>query len=280
MYCRVHKLDNMINIICERCIFKNCNKFPIYNYINKTKRLYCGVHKLDNMIDVKSKRCIYENCDLFPSFNYDGKIAKYCKNHSHNDMKNIKSKTCIIKNCETQSSFNYMNEKKTIYCSVHKLENMINITKKLCYSCNLFQVSKRTNYLCSYCNPIKSVRIKTKELTIKSLLESNNIKFIHDKQISNECCLKYRPDFLIDCNTYYIVLEVDEDAHSHYDKDCEIIRMNNIITSIGLPTKFIRYNPDKKKISKKIKEEILIKFLKEEMEKEVLEDISPIYLFY
>ncbi len=119
-----------------------------------------------------------------------------------------------------------------------------------------------------------------KELAIKILLENNNIKFIHDKQISNECCLKYRPDFLIDCNSYYIILEVDEDAHTQYDKDCEIIRMNNIITSIGLPTKFLRYNPDKKKISKKVKEELLIKTLKENMNKEFLEDLQPIYLFY
>jgi len=37
--------------------------------------------------------------------------------------------------------------------------------------------------------------------------------------------------------------------------------MNNISHSLGLPTKFLRYNPDLKGISKKIKEEMLMKRL-------------------
>lgn len=117
-------------------------------------------------------------------------------------------------------------------------------TKYYCISCSLFGgVSKQNNYLCSYCNTDKPSRKKTKEERVKQLLLDNNLEFIHDKMITNVCCLKYRPDFLFDCVNYYLILECDENGHSQYEQSCEIIRMNNIC--IGLPTKFIRYNPDK-----------------------------------
>ncbi len=282
LYCNLHKLDNMINVKDKKCLYEHCNKQPCFNYENKKVGLYCNLHKLNNMVNVKDKKCIYNNCQIRPTYNFSNeKQGIYCKKHSLKNMIDVISNRCFYDNCNTRPTFNYTIEKKALYCKVHIIDDkMTNIIDKKCTICSIFQVGKRNNYLCSYCNPTKSKRIKTKELSIKSLLETNNIKFIHDKQITNECCLKYRPDFLIDCNTYYIVLEVDEDAHCSYDKECEIIRMNNIITSIGLPAKFVRYNPDKKKISKKVKEETLIKTLKEEMDKELLEDISPIYLFY
>jgi hypothetical protein len=111
-------------------------------------------------------------------------------------------------------------------------------------------------------------------------LVNNNFHFIHDKMITNDCCLKYRPDFLFDCGKYFLVLECDEDAHSQYDRQCEIVRMNNICIGLGLPTKFIRYNPDKKGVRINIKEKLLLKTLNEELNKDVLDDIEPIYLFY
>jgi hypothetical protein len=87
---------------------------------------------------------------------------------------------------------------------------------------------------------------------IKNWLEEQKYKFIHNKKCSfstNQKCKVYYPDFLFDCNTFFIVLEVDEHAHSNYDKECEKIRENNISIQLGLPTVFIRYNPDKKDVT-------------------------------
>jgi len=56
--------------------------------------------------------------------------------------------------------------------------------------------------------------------------------------------------------------------------------MNNIASGLGLPVKFVRYNPDNKKISKKIREETLIKTVKEIMNNEFYEDFDVKYLFY
>lgn len=108
----------------------------------------------------------------------------------------------------------------------------------------------------------------------------HDFKFTSDKTFINDCCLRYRPDFLFDCGSYYLIVECDEDAHNQYDKECEIIRMNNISSGLGLPTKFIRYNPDNKEFNKKHKENVLVNTIKENIDKEFIEDLLPIYLFY
>ena len=63
IYCAKHKLKEMIDIISKKCIFKNCDKIPLFNYKNNTKGIYCTKHKFDEMIDVKHKKCIFKNCD-------------------------------------------------------------------------------------------------------------------------------------------------------------------------------------------------------------------------
>ncbi len=95
----------------------------------------------------------------------------------------------------------------------------------------------------------------TKEMIVVNFLKNNNIEFTHNKSIGIECG-NYRPDILIDCNSHFIIIEIDENQHEGYDKNCEMARMNNIYISLGLPTIFLRYNPDaftQNNIIKKIK---------------------------
>jgi hypothetical protein len=82
-------------------------------------------------------------------------------------------------------------------------------------------------------------------MKIKALLESTEDlgKPIHDKPVGGECG-RYRPDFLYDAVTHFIVVEVDEDQHDGYDPDCERVRMINIVKSVGMRCVFVRYNPD------------------------------------
>lgn len=145
---------------------------------------------------------------------------------------------------------------------------MINVISKRCASCRLFIV-KRKPHLCSYCNPSK--RQKTREMTVKKLLEStsdlNNP--IHDKPVGGECG-KYRPDFLYDATTHYVVIEVDEDQHDRYDRECERVRMVNILEALGMHCAFIRYNPDafhidgkKVDVSEQKRHELLLKTVRE-----------------
>ena len=126
-------------------------------------------------------------------------------------------------------------------------------SKRYCIECKLFRVTKKNNYLCSYCNPTQAKYIKTKELTLKSWLENQNYKLTYNKKCNiDNSCKTYFPDFLIDCNTFFIVLECDENKHSGYEYNCERIRENNICYALGLPCIFIRYNPDSISRNKKI----------------------------
>ena len=251
----------MIDVISKKCEKNDCVTRPIYNFLDKKGGLYCEEHKHNGMVDVINKKCI--NCNTRPSYNFkDENKGLYCVEHKKDNMIDVVNLKCK--------------------CCDHKLPNMVDVIHSKCVSCNLYIVNNKGD-LCSYCNPESTKRQKTKELQIKNLLEKYNIKFIHDKGVSNICCLKYRPDFVIQCTTndniYYIVLEVDEFSHKGYEQECEIIRMNNISHSLGLPTKFLRYNPDLKGISKKTKEDILMKRL-DILMNNFDNDFTAEYLFY
>lgn len=63
-----------------------------------------------------------------------------------------------------------------------------------------------------------------------------------------------RPDFVWDCKTHMVILEVDEYQHSSRNCECEQTRMANITSSFGMPCLWIRYNPDEYKGMKQLKE--------------------------
>ena len=51
-------------------------------------------------------------------------------NEKNNNKKN--HRLCIYDNCMKYSTFNLPTEKKSLYCSLHKLDNMINVKNKKC----------------------------------------------------------------------------------------------------------------------------------------------------
>jgi len=162
---------------------------------------------------------------------------------------------------------------------------MEDVVSKRCSLCGLFIVV-RVPHLCSYCNPNTSKRQKTREMKIKALLESttdlNN--HIHDKPVGGECG-KYRPDFLYDALTHFVVVEVDEDQHRGYDPECERVRMINIVQALGMRCVFIRYNPDAfhidgktVRVYEKKRHELILKTIRECMTQPPTADI--VYLYY
>ena len=80
--------------------------------------------------------CIFPDCKTSANFNYEGKKGIYCSIHKLENMVNVKHKRCITPNCITRPTFNYPTETKALYCSVHKLENMINVKDKRCITPN------------------------------------------------------------------------------------------------------------------------------------------------
>jgi hypothetical protein len=133
IYCSIHKLEGMIDVISKTCLYEGCKKQPTFNYENEKIAIYCVKHKLEDMIDIKNKKCLHEGCKTLPNFNYENeKTAIYCVKHKLEDMIDIKNKKCLYEGCKTLPTFNYENEKKPIYCTKHKLEGMINVKDKTC----------------------------------------------------------------------------------------------------------------------------------------------------
>lgn len=149
-----------------------------------------------------------------------------------------------------------------------------------CKSCRLFIAPKKNNNLCSYCNPEKKKRQKTKELKLKTWIDEHYTDFIYNKKVNkNSTCQTYYPDFLKDCGRFFLIIECDENAHKNYPASCERIRENNIIFTLGLPCVFIRYNPDYKGASENFKYIILKSYINYYLSKET-SDNEIVYLFY
>lgn len=99
---------------------------------------------------------------------------------------------------------------------------------------------------------------------------------------------KHRPDFVYDCKTHVVIVEVDEHQHKSNCSKGEINRMRNIYFAYeGIPVVFVRYNPDsfvyrgkKVEISQQKREDILLRWVEKAMNISVEVCLSVIYLFY
>ena len=223
---------------------------------------------------------MHGGCNTRPNYGKSPFPPTSCTKHKQKGMIFKPSKRC--NNCNETGIF----EKRQIrYCEIHKPDNAINLALKDCLNCCLPDILNESN-LCKTCDPsiIEKV-LHAKENTIKDVLNYNKINYIsHDKTIDNGSCGKERPDFIIDATTHIICLEIDEHQHQNYACVCEQTRMINISQSLGMPTIFIRYNPDKyKSVNQAMntkRHEILINWIKH-LEKEPPDVYcKALYLFY
>lgn len=196
-----------------------------------------------------TKKCYKCNRKYTLKYNTRSKIG-ICSNCNTNN----KNKQCH--RCDTKKAiFGYHYDIKPRYCyGCSSRRKMVDIshTRYICEICNIsHRKYKRNQKLCGECDPFS--RKKTKELEIKSLLNNHNMIFDYNKKIG-----KYYVDFLFRYDDCVLILEVDEFSHRYYSKMKELERMNFISGYFSIPVKFIRYNPDNNKISKKYKHETLL----------------------
>ncbi len=286
LFNKVIKQIKSLNKICKKCNilkyhtnyyknFKTCKdctnnyrreRYFKYTIFNKV------IDEINKYFNIESKK-ICGSCKIYKDlqdFDSTGKICKLCKHTQKLCKHNSRNFNCI--KCFGKSIC--MHKKRKSLCWICKgsltcFHNKITYTclictpnsKYYCLSCRSFVVNKSNNYLCSYCNPIKKIKQKNKEIKLKKWLDSENYIITYNKrcQINNKCYMY--PDFLINCNAYYLIIECDEFAHKSYSYIDERIRENNIYKALGLPCVFIRYNPDNKKIKEKTKLIILKSYI-------------------
>jgi len=133
----------------------------------------------------------------------------------------------------------------------------------LCPSCELW---KTGGELCDYCKPknISKRYQKTKEFKIVNFLREQlpDNEFIHNKSVGSECSNGHLfPDIRFDCDFYQLIIEIDEHEHRGSNYECDKKRMYDIISKVGMPCIFIRYNPDNKKSDRNFLLEIIKKYI-------------------
>jgi len=159
-----------------------------------------------------------------------------------------------------------------IHCENHKLNNEICWLVKKCSHCGRDNEILNKNDLCGICCDVpfyeQNKRFeKMKESTMirylrENLKLNNSVKEILADRIIDSTCNLYRPDILYDCGTHIVIIECDENQHKNYNwqkcslnkslEHMEEKRMYEIMVAYGLPTIFLRYNPDNFDIGGKI----------------------------
>lgn len=283
LYCAKHKLPEHVDVKNKTCLYAGCKTGPTYGSINDGIALYCAKHKQPEHVDVKSKTCSHAGCKTRPTYGFIGDgIALYCVSHKLPEHVDVKHKTCLHAGCTTRAGYGTLFGRKA-HCGEHKLPNEysknhpkcghvgcshqpcytntgqnyplrceehmltddVNVVERPCQKCGLPFHLKDGN-LCNDCNEFFMSKVRlVKQTSLKQFLESNGVVITqYDRRVDGGCSLK-RPDIVVDCDSFIIVVECDEDQHSNYLCSCEQGRMVTLFNDFGgLPVCFIRYNPD------------------------------------
>jgi len=276
-YCKDHALPDMVNLKYPTC---KCGKIATFNFPTQ-KPITCKKHADTGMIDVTAPRC---DCGTTAGFGLPGNKPTKCVQHKIPGMIPNPTKRCTTKPCKEYAIYGL---NQALHCEDHKEDNEYNLIEKECSSCKLFMILNDKD-LCGFCDPtmVKTFQL-AKQKEIKTLLDSKKIKYtLYDRIIDSQCGYE-RPDFLFDCGTHIVIIEVDEQQHRK--NQCDDVRMFNISQTLALKTIFIRYNPDDYKVNNKKqnttkikKHETLLRCLDTMRKKNVqeIDFVSAIYLFY
>ena len=327
IYCKEHSKPGMIDVISKRCQEPGCQIRPIYNFEREKLGIYCKEHSKPGMIDVKNKRCQEPGCQVQPSYNFEReKLGIYCKEHSKPGMIDVEHKRCQEPGCNTRAGFGIVGLRPT-HCAEHIKPQMINNPRRKCevnecdnYAtfgvksiperCDMHKTEGIDHDLvlqrCLVC--LDPSVVDEKQLCIGCDKRGHNVRLGRQKQVKaailkaqlpiyesydkiaydTTSCGKERPDFVWDCESYKLILEVDEDQHKTRLCECEQTRMVNVTQGLGMPCLWIRYNPDEFKGQKSsLREyqrlEFLVKTIKSQLlnpPKTKKEYLRVIHLFF
>ena len=243
-FCCTHKQPTMVDVKNKRCEFDGCDKQPAYAEKGAKRARFCCAHKEPTMVDVLSKRCNHDGCETQAWYGPPGIEASSCARHRSAGMIAYPTKRCSIVGCNKIGTHGKVDGTTTRLCEEHAPPDYIDIVQQNCFSCGLLDILREG--LCADCDPAARLTFEhAKENRVRDVLKSRGFKYLsEDKLVDRGECVRYRPDFVFDTGTHFVVLEVDENQHMSYSCDCEQQRMVNLSQAMGMPTAFVRYNPD------------------------------------
>lgn len=241
---------DFVDVLYKKC---HCGIRATYGDSQTGKQTHCATHGIEiGYIDLAHTQCNYDikKCDRRPTLGFPGSTLTRCNYHSLPGQLRKPNAKCA---CGERAI--YGTKDQPLHCETCKQEGEIDLVYKNCNSCGLPDILNKDN-LCEFCDPeVVKVRrlLKQKEVKdyIDMFLPSERLYFSYDTIIDIRLG-KERPDFMFECGTYRICLEVDEYQHKrhNYECICEQTRMLNIFNTNQKKTLFIRYNPDNYKLVK------------------------------
>jgi hypothetical protein len=195
--------------------------------------------------------------------------------------------------CKELGVWGINNQEKTRRCHAHKQPEDKNLIEGNCVSCGLEAVLN-PDKICEFCGEIGIIKrtMLQKQHHIKEQLEAHFKIESYDRMVDGGICSRRRPDIIIDSPYRKIVVEIDEYQHKRskdYSPDCEYKRMWDITQALGMPTVFIRFNPDNYRTCSKVintciqeRVETLVSWIRTIVERQPLPDVflSVLYLYY
>lgn len=249
IYCNKHKATIMVNVsnfykskLCQYRVGGLCATRASYGPSGSKYAIRCKKHATPNMVNVTRKKCVCEECEDYVSYGIPGHPPIHCAKHMVAGEMSNPNTNCKDKGCKEKAIFGLTVAK---HCEKHAIDGEVNIVQQRCHSCGLLDVLDSNGH-CSTCDPSLFLKVRlAKQKAVKNFFDYHNVKYLtYDVTIDHGACGMERPDFVFDCNTHMLVIEIDENQHEYYPCECEQIRMINIGQALGMPTLFIRYNPD------------------------------------
>jgi hypothetical protein len=240
-HCYKHRDDGEINLVNKKCEIDGCEITANYGPLDGIAKR-CRSHIKPGDFHIY-RLCKSKGCIIVASYGLNGRNAKHCGFHRKPDEINCFTPICKTEGCEDIAYYGPKG-KSSLHCIDHKKEGEVSRGGKPCISCGLWYYGSYEK--CRYCRP--NEQRNGHEFNILSFLKSKKkfSGFTHDKMSADnvKACGRWRPDFVWDLGTHFVVLEVDEKQHKRYGEECERSRELDIACGLGLPTTFIRFNPD------------------------------------
>ena len=140
------------------------------------------------------RNCIYDLCNTRSSYNIEGeKTAIYCSIHKLDGMLNVISNTCVYEKCKTRPTYNFKDEQNNVIKSIENLVN--NETNKT--GNNLKDICDKI--LEDFENIIFADMNEYNEFTTMIIERLNNVQYyIDNNEMHMSFCAKLMKKFKID----------------------------------------------------------------------------------
>jgi hypothetical protein len=237
-------------------IFKRGIKNEVEAYVNEYYTYdKNGTNISDNAVKAVGEcnvfTCKFSGCTKVCTHNFKNQPALYCKRHADAGMEFAVQKRCNFEECTSDACYNYEGQ-PPMRCRIHALTDMVDLLNPTCKVCNQEPAVEKYAGHCRRCYvytfPENTLvrNYKTKERVIADHIREAfpECNFIMDRKISGGISAR-RPDIFLDCTSYVVVIEIDENQHMAYDCTCENKRLTQLFQDAGCrPLAMIRFNPD------------------------------------